>query len=122
MSCYGGLASDQKAVDGAGCYHIPVYGQGLETIAARSSSSSPQLPEFIAVASSYPHIQFILPLMGWPIDLSEAGHRDRKRDLKTLSGCENVKMSRSRSLGWNASLALIGRSTGSIHVSSTPLS
>jgi hypothetical protein len=59
MSCYRGLASDQKAVDGAGCYHfcyhIPVYGQGLETIAARSSSSPPQLPEFIAVASSYPH-------------------------------------------------------------------
>jgi acyl-CoA synthetase (NDP forming) len=30
MSCYRGLASDQKAVDGAGCYHfcyhIPVYG------------------------------------------------------------------------------------------------
>ena len=51
---------------------------------------APQLPEFTAVASSYPDVQFILPLMGWPIDLTEEGYRDWKRDLKTLSGCENV--------------------------------
>ena len=51
---------------------------------------APQLPDFTAVARSYPDIQFILPVMGWPIDLTEAGHRDWKRDLKTLGGCENV--------------------------------
>jgi len=28
--------------------------------------------------------------MGWPIDLTEAGHRDWKRDMEALSSCENV--------------------------------
>jgi predicted TIM-barrel fold metal-dependent hydrolase len=51
---------------------------------------APQLSDFTDVASAYPDIQFILPLMGWPIDLSEAGHRDWKADMKTLSRCENV--------------------------------
>lgn len=51
---------------------------------------APQLPDLTAVASSYPDIQFILPVMGWPIDLTDAGHRDWKRDMKALSGCENV--------------------------------
>jgi len=37
---------------------------------------APQLPEFTAVVNSYPDTQFILPVMGWPIDLTEAGHRD----------------------------------------------
>jgi hypothetical protein len=70
---------------------------------------APQLPDFRAVASSNPDIQFILP-MGWPIDLTEAGHRDWKRDLEALSSCENVAV---KIFGWNASLALIGRSTKS---------
>jgi hypothetical protein len=44
----------------------------------------------IAVVNSYPDTQFILPVMGWPIDLTEAGHRDWKRDMEALSSCENV--------------------------------
>jgi predicted TIM-barrel fold metal-dependent hydrolase len=28
--------------------------------------------------------------MGWPIDLSDAGHRDWKRDIKALASCQNV--------------------------------
>jgi len=51
---------------------------------------SSQLPGLKVVANSYPDIQFVLPVMGWPIDLSEAGYRDWKRDMKDLSGCENV--------------------------------
>jgi predicted TIM-barrel fold metal-dependent hydrolase len=51
---------------------------------------SSQLPDLKVVANSHPDIQFVLPLMGWPIDLSEAGYRDWKRDMKDLSGCENV--------------------------------
>jgi predicted TIM-barrel fold metal-dependent hydrolase len=51
---------------------------------------APQLPDFTAVVNSYPDTQFILPVMGWPIDLTEAGHRDWKRDMEALSSCENV--------------------------------
>jgi len=51
---------------------------------------SSQLPELKVVANSYPDIQFILPVMGWPTDLSEAGHRDWKRHMKALASCENV--------------------------------
>jgi predicted TIM-barrel fold metal-dependent hydrolase len=51
---------------------------------------APQLPQFKALASSYPDIQFILPVMGWPIDLTEAGHRDWKRGMEALSNCENI--------------------------------
>jgi predicted TIM-barrel fold metal-dependent hydrolase len=49
-----------------------------------------QLPDLKVVASSYPDIQFILPVMGWPIDLTGAGHRTWKRDMEALSKCENV--------------------------------
>jgi predicted TIM-barrel fold metal-dependent hydrolase len=51
---------------------------------------SPQLPDFAAVARSYPDIQFILPLMGWPIDVTDAGRRLWKRDIKLPSDCPNV--------------------------------
>jgi predicted TIM-barrel fold metal-dependent hydrolase len=51
---------------------------------------SSQLPDLKVVANSYPDIQFILPVMGWPIDLSEAGHRDWQRDMKALASCQNV--------------------------------
>jgi predicted TIM-barrel fold metal-dependent hydrolase len=51
---------------------------------------APQLPDLTAVASSHPDIQFILPVMGWPIDLTDAGHRDWRRDMEALSRCENV--------------------------------
>jgi predicted TIM-barrel fold metal-dependent hydrolase len=51
---------------------------------------SSQLPDLKVVANAYPDIQFVLPVMGWPIDLSRAGYRDWKRDMKELSGCNNV--------------------------------
>jgi len=51
---------------------------------------APQLPGFANAARVHPDIQFVLPLMGWPIDLTEAGHQAWKRDMKVLSGCKNV--------------------------------
>jgi predicted TIM-barrel fold metal-dependent hydrolase len=51
---------------------------------------APQLTDFGAVARSYPDVQFILPLMGWPIDVTEAGRSRWKRDTKLLSDCANV--------------------------------
>ena len=50
----------------------------------------PRLPDLKAVASSYPEIQFILPAIGWPIDLTDAGHRVWRRDVEALINCENV--------------------------------
>lgn len=50
----------------------------------------PQLPDLAAVAISHSDLQFILPLMGWPIDLTEGGHLEWKRNMKALSMCPNV--------------------------------
>ena len=49
-----------------------------------------QLPDLTAVARSFPDIQFVLPLMGWPIDLTDAGRRAWERDMAALSRCRNV--------------------------------
>jgi predicted TIM-barrel fold metal-dependent hydrolase len=51
---------------------------------------SPQLADFAAVARSYPDIQFVLPLMGWPTDVTAAGRDLWKRDMKPVSDCANV--------------------------------
>jgi len=51
---------------------------------------APDLPELAAAARLYPGMQFILPLMGWPIDLTYSGHRAWQRDMKILSDCRNV--------------------------------
>ena len=51
---------------------------------------APQLPGFANAARVHPDIQFVLPLMGWPIDLTDAGHQAWKHDMKVLSGCKNV--------------------------------
>jgi predicted TIM-barrel fold metal-dependent hydrolase len=51
---------------------------------------SPQLREFASLASAYPDIQFVLPVMGWPIDLSNAGEATWKRDLAAVGNCPNV--------------------------------
>jgi predicted TIM-barrel fold metal-dependent hydrolase len=49
-----------------------------------------QLPDLVSLASSCLDQQFVLPLMGWPLDLTDAGYRAWKRDMAALSGCENV--------------------------------
>ena len=40
---------------------------------------APQLPDLTAVASSYPDIQFILPAMGRPIDLTDFSASERRK-------------------------------------------
>ncbi len=49
-----------------------------------------QLPDLFQVASSLPDQQFILPLLGWPLDLSAEGRQMWKRHMQDLSRCPNV--------------------------------
>ena len=42
------------------------------------------------MAASYPEIQFVLPVMGWPIDLTSNGHETWKRALAAVGACDNV--------------------------------
>ena len=42
------------------------------------------------MAARFPDIQFVLPVMGWPIDLTSDGHETWKRALATVSACDNV--------------------------------
>ncbi len=51
---------------------------------------APQLPDLTAAAKFCSDVQFILPLMGWPLDLTKEGYRAWKRDMTALSHCENV--------------------------------
>ncbi len=51
---------------------------------------SPDIPEFTTAARLYPDMQFILPQMGWPIDVTDVGHRAWQRDMRALSGRKNV--------------------------------
>jgi len=51
---------------------------------------SPQLIDIVPVATAYPDIQFVIPVMGWPIDLTDDGYREWRRGLAALSACSNV--------------------------------
>jgi predicted TIM-barrel fold metal-dependent hydrolase len=51
---------------------------------------SPQLPQLLPVVAAYPDMQFVLPVIGWPLDLTEDGVRDWRRSLIALSACSNV--------------------------------
>ena len=51
---------------------------------------STQLWDFASVAAAFPDIEFILPVMGWPVDISGAGRAGWKRGLIALAACENV--------------------------------
>jgi predicted TIM-barrel fold metal-dependent hydrolase len=49
-----------------------------------------QLPDLASVATAYPDIQFVLPMMGWPVDLTSEGQTAWKRDLAAVGACPNV--------------------------------
>ena len=49
-----------------------------------------QLADLTSVASSFPDLRFVLPLMGWPIDLTEQGFHSWRSDMAGLARCENV--------------------------------
>jgi predicted TIM-barrel fold metal-dependent hydrolase len=51
---------------------------------------SPQLPDLISVVASYADIQFVLPAMGWPLDLTDDGHNSWRHALTALSAHSNV--------------------------------
>jgi predicted TIM-barrel fold metal-dependent hydrolase len=51
---------------------------------------APRLRGFANVAGFYPDMQFVLPLMGWPMDLTDTGHQAWKSGMRALSGCKNV--------------------------------
>ena len=53
---------------------------------------SSQLRDLVPVAVAYPDIQFVLPMMGWPIDLTDDGRRGWTRALAALSACSNVSV------------------------------
>ena len=49
-----------------------------------------QLADLTAVARSFPDLRLVLPLMGWPIDLTEQGFRTWQSDMAELARCDNV--------------------------------
>ena len=49
-----------------------------------------QLADLTRVARNFPDLSFILPMMGWPIDLTEQGFRAWRSDMAGLARCENV--------------------------------
>ncbi|MGL4960324.1 MAG: amidohydrolase family protein [Inquilinus sp.] len=50
----------------------------------------PQLPDLAAVAAGCPDIQFVLPVMGWPLDLTSDGRSAWKRGLAAVADQPNV--------------------------------
>ncbi len=51
---------------------------------------SSQLQDLVPVAVAYPDIQFVLPVMGWPLDLTNDGFKDWRAAIAALSACSNV--------------------------------
>lgn len=49
-----------------------------------------QLPDLASVAAACPDIQFVLPLMGWPTDLTSDGQTAWRRALAAVGACPNV--------------------------------
>jgi predicted TIM-barrel fold metal-dependent hydrolase len=49
-----------------------------------------QLTDLTRVARNFPDLRLILPMMGWPIDLTEQGFRAWRSDMAGLARCENV--------------------------------
>jgi predicted TIM-barrel fold metal-dependent hydrolase len=49
-----------------------------------------QLADLTSVASSFPDLRLVLPLMGWPIGLTAEGFQTWRSDMARLARCENV--------------------------------
>jgi len=69
--------------------------RGLESLRHRNlvcefEIFASQLPDLAAVAAAYPDLQFVLPVMGWPIDLTNDGQAAWKRSLAKVGECPNV--------------------------------
>jgi predicted TIM-barrel fold metal-dependent hydrolase len=73
----------------------PAWRHGLSTLGSRDLRAeievfAPQLPDLASVAASLPDIRFILPVMGWPVDLTTDGRERWKRGLAAVAACDNV--------------------------------
>ena len=68
---------------------VALRGRGL---ACEIEIFAHQLPEFADVAAACPDIQFILPVMGWPLDLTNDGRSIWKRDLAGVAAQPNVAL------------------------------
>ena len=53
---------------------------------------STQLPQLAAVAAAFPEIDFVLPVMGWPVDVSDAGRAAWRQALASVAACANVRL------------------------------
>lgn len=51
---------------------------------------APQLPEFAALAHQHPELNLTLAVLGWPLDLSQAGFEQWRTDLARISRSPNV--------------------------------
>lgn len=51
---------------------------------------STQLRDLVPAAAAYPDLQFVLPVMGWPLDLTDDGYTNWRRDMAALSACPNI--------------------------------
>lgn len=51
---------------------------------------APQLPDLASLATAYADVQFVLPLIGWPVDLTSEGQAGWKRALAIVGACPNV--------------------------------
>lgn len=74
-----------------------VWRRGLGTLRGRGliceiEVFSSQLRDLAAVAAAFPELRFVVPVMGWPVDLSEDGHVAWRRDLGAVAACPNVML------------------------------
>lgn len=53
---------------------------------------STQLMDFASLAAAQPDIQFVLPVMGWPIDITSEGRAEWKRALALVGARPNVSV------------------------------
>jgi predicted TIM-barrel fold metal-dependent hydrolase len=51
---------------------------------------APQLPELASLATAFPDIQFVLPVMGWPLDLTSEGQAAWRRGMTLVGARPNV--------------------------------
>ncbi|MFM0507535.1 amidohydrolase family protein [Paraburkholderia sp. RL17-373-BIF-A] len=51
---------------------------------------APQLPELASLATAFPDIQFVLPVLGWPLDLTSEGQAAWRRGMTLVGACPNV--------------------------------
>ncbi|SAL09367.1 amidohydrolase [Caballeronia peredens] len=79
------LMTDAQWLRGIGSLNGRAFVCELEVFA-------PQLCDLAAVVRAHPAIQFVLPVMGWPLDLSNEGRAAWKRDLAALAACPNVAL------------------------------